>query len=425
MAHTLLEVPEDFGGSGYGLPELVVVVEAMGRAIAPGPFVPTVIASAVIASCADDDVKAALLPGLADGTRTAGVGLAGEVTVVNGRATGPAGTVLCAGLADLLVVPAGDDVVIVENGGGVDVSVPPNLDPTRRSARVTLDGADATVLAGARRTLTDLARVLLAAEAVGIARECTEQAAAYAKDRVQFGRPIATYQAVKHHCANMLVATEMATAAVWDAARANGTADDQATLTAAVAATMAAPAADLCANLNIQVHGGIGFTWEHDAHIYLRRATTLGALLEPDAAAAEVTALTRAGVARERNIDLPPEAESIRDEVRAFAAETAGLSPDEQRSRLIETGYVMPHWPTPWGRAAGAVEQLVVEQEFAAAGLKRPSYGITGWVILTLIQHGTPEQVERWVAPALRQDVVWCQLFSEPDAGSDAAGVKT
>jgi alkylation response protein AidB-like acyl-CoA dehydrogenase len=223
----------------------------------------------------------------------------------------------------------------------------------------------------------------------------------------------------------MLVATEMATAAVWDAARANGTADDQATLTAAVAATMAAPAADLCANLNIQVHGGIGFTWEHDAHIYLRRATTLGALLEPDAAAAEVTALTRAGVARERNIDLPPEAESIRDEVRAFAAETAGLSPDEQRSRLIETGYVMPHWPTPWGRAAGAVEQLVVEQEFAAAGLKRPSYGITGWVILTLIQHGTPEQVERWVAPALRQDVVWCQLFSEPDAGSDAAGVKT
>ena len=267
-----LHVPEDFGGSGYGLPELVVVVEAMGRAIAPGPFVPTVIASAVIASCADDDVKAALLPGLADGTRTAGVGLAGEVTVVNGRATGPAGTVLCAGLADLLVVPAGDDVVIVNTGAGVDVSVPPNLDPTRRSARVTLDGADATVLAGARRTLTNLARVLLAAEAVGIARECTEQAAAYAKDRVQFGRPIATYQAVKHHCANMLVATEMATAAVWDAARANGTADDQATLTAAVAATMAAPAADLCANLNIQVHGGIGFTWEHPAHLYFKRA---------------------------------------------------------------------------------------------------------------------------------------------------------
>ena len=93
--------------------------------------------------------------------------------------------------------------------------------------------------------------------------------------------------------------------------------------------------------------------------------------------------------------------------------------------RLIETGYVMPHWPKPWGRDAAAVEQLVIEQEFAAAGVKRPSLGITGWVILTLIQHATPDQVARWVLPALRQDVIWCQLFSEPDAGCDAAGIKT
>ena len=74
----------------------------------------------------------------------------------------------------------------------------------------------------------------------------------------------------------------------------------------------------------------------------------------------------------------------------------------------------MPHWPRPWGRDASAVEQLVIEQEFGAAGLKRPSYGITGWVILTLIQHGTPDQVERWVPAALNQEVIWCQLFSEP-----------
>ena len=85
----------------------------------------------------------------------------------------------------------------------------------------------------------------------------------------------------------------------------------------------------------------------------------------------------------------------------------------------------MPHWPKPWGRDAGAIEQLVIEQEFAAAGIKRPAYGITGWVILTLIQHATAEQVARWVLPALSQEVIWCQLFSEPDAGSDAAGVKT
>jgi alkylation response protein AidB-like acyl-CoA dehydrogenase len=84
----------------------------------------------------------------------------------------------------------------------------------------------------------------------------------------------------------------------------------------------------------------------------------------------------------------------------------------------------MPHWPKPWGRDAGAVEQLVIEQEFTNAGIRRPSYSITGWVILTLIQHATEDQIGRWVPPALRQDVIWCQLFSEPEAGSDAAGIK-
>jgi alkylation response protein AidB-like acyl-CoA dehydrogenase len=85
----------------------------------------------------------------------------------------------------------------------------------------------------------------------------------------------------------------------------------------------------------------------------------------------------------------------------------------------------MPNWPKPWGRDAGAIEQLVIEQEFGAAGIKRPSYGITAWVILTLIQYADEEQVKRWVVPALNQEVIWCQLFSEPGAGSDAAGVRT
>ncbi len=111
--------------------------------------------------------------------------------------------------------------------------------------------------------------------------------------------------------------------------------------------------------------------------------------------------------------------------MRAFAESIKDLSADEQRARLIETGYVMPHWPKPYGRAAGAVEQLVIEQEFGAAGISRPSYGITAWNILTIIQYATQDQIDRWVRPALNQEVVWCQLFSEPDAGSDAAGVKT
>jgi alkylation response protein AidB-like acyl-CoA dehydrogenase len=421
-----LHVSEAHGGSGAGMEELVVVVEELGRALAPGAFVPTVVASAVLEAAGDDGAKAALLPGLADGTRSAGIGLGGAVEVRDGVASGDAGTVLSAGLADVIVVPAGEDVVVVDVAGdGVQVDVPANLDPTRRSGRVTLEGATATVLAGARPALVDLARLILSAEAVGIARECTEAAAEYAKVREQFGRPIAMYQAVKHHCANMAVATELATAAVWDAARAAATAGDQRTYTAAIAATLAGPAADLCANLHMQVHGGIGFTWEHDAHVFLRRATVLLSLLDPESAANDVTDLTRAGVRREKAIELPPEAEPIRADVRAFVEQIKGLDATAQRDAMIEQGYAMPHWPKPWGRDAGAIEQLVVEQEFDAAGIKKPGYGITGWVILTLIQHADEDQVQRWVPSAMTQEVIWCQLFSEPDAGSDAAGIKT
>jgi hypothetical protein len=421
-----LHLPEQYGGSGFGLSELVVVVEELGRALTPGPFVPTVIASAVIDAAASDEVAARLLPGLADGSVLAGVALEADITVRDGQAAGTAPAVLGGGLAHILVLPAGDDVIVVEvAGGGVQVEVPPNFDPTRRSARVALDGAPATVIAGGRRALVDLSRLIVAAEATGIANECTEQAAAYAKVRVQFGRPIATFQAVKHHCANMLVASELATGAVWDAARAADEGTGQLSYAAAIAAALALAAGDECANLNIQVHGGIGFTWEHDAHLYLRRATALESFVDAEAAARAITDLVRDGARRTRTVDLPPEAEPMRDEVRSFAERVHGLDAAAQRDALIETGYVMPHWPKPWGRDAGAVEQLVIEQEFTTAGVKKPQYGITGWVILTLIQHATQDQVARWVLPALRQDVIWCQLFSEPDAGSDAAGVKT
>ncbi|MET0160671.1 MAG: acyl-CoA dehydrogenase, partial [Acidimicrobiales bacterium] len=421
-----LHLSEDHGGSGFGLSELVVVVEEMGRAIAPGPFVPTVIASAVIAAAAPDEAQKRLLPGLADGSVAGAVALGGEVTVSADAASGSAGVVLGGGLADLYLVPVGDDVALVERSAdGVSVEVPANLDPARRSARVSFDGAACEVLPGARRALVDLSRLLLSAEAVGVARECTEQAAEYAKVREQFGRPIAMYQAVKHHCANMAVSAELATCLVWDAARAAESGGGEFSLAAAMAATVALPAADECANLNIQVHGGIGFTWEHDAHLYLRRATALYSLLDVEAAAAEVVDLTRAGVKVTREVDLPPEAEPIRDEVQAFVERVKDLGAVAQRDAMIETGYVAPHWPEPWGRAASPVEQLVIEQEFGAAGVKKPAYGITGWVILTLIQHGNDDQVEKWVPPTLRQEWIWCQLFSEPDAGSDAAGVKT
>lgn len=422
-----LHIDEEYGGSGFGLPELVVVIEELGRAVAPGPFVPTVIASAVIAACGSADQKARLLPGLIDGSVAAGVGLGGAVQVSDGVASGDAGVVLGAGLADLLLLVAGDDVLVLDRGSdGVSVEIPGNLDPTRRSGRVRLENVKVDdIVPGATASARARARTLLAAEAVGGATDCVESAVEYAKVRKQFGRTIATFQAVKHHCANMVVASESGLAAVWDAARAASEDEQQFQLIAAVAATLAFPAYARNAELNIQVHGGIGYTWEHDAHLHLRRALVSSALLGGDAPAQDVFDLTAAGVVRENSLDLPPEAEELRTQIRADATQLAALEKPAQLDQLIATGYVMPHWPKPWGRAADAVEQLVIEEEFRAAGIKRPDYGITSWVILTLIQHGTDWQIERFVEKALRKDEIWCQLFSEPEAGSDAASVKT
>jgi len=334
--------------------------------------------------------------------------------------------VISGGLADVLLVPSGDDVLVIEKAaGGVTCTVPANLDPSRRAAKVTLEAAPATVLPSARRLLTGIARTVLAAEAAGIASEVTAMASEYAKIRVQFGRPIGTYQAVKHHCANMLVDAELATASAWDAGRAGVTGGDQLSYAAAIAAALAFPAAVHNAQLNIQVHGGIGFTWEHDAHLFLRRAAAIAAVAGAEQAAVDVTDLVRDGVRRAAAIDLPPEAEPIRAAMQPEVARLRGLDGAARKQALMETGYAMPHWPEPWGRDAGAIEQLVIEQEFAAAGITRPSLGITSWIILTIIQHASPEQVDRWVRPALNQEVIWCQLFSEPGAGSDAAGIRT
>jgi alkylation response protein AidB-like acyl-CoA dehydrogenase len=420
-----LHLPEEVGGSGFGIEELAIIVEELGRVVAPGPFVPTVTASAFLHLVDSSELSTSYLSALANGELFGGVAASSQLEISNGHGTGSVAAVLGGALAGLFVVPVGADVVLFELSDAVRVEVPKNLDPSRRSARLTLTNAPVTVLAGASTLLRDVSRVLWSAEAIGVARGATEMAAQYAKERVQFGRVIGTYQAIKHHCANMVVAGEMATSAVWDAAKALSGASDQRSYTAAVAAALAAPAADLCANLNTQVHGGIAITWEHDAHLYMRRATTLLSFLVPNSAASDLTDLTRQGVVRGKKIDLPAEAEPLRVEVQAFAASIASLSQRDQRSKLIETGYVMPHWPKPYGRAAGAVEQLVIEQVFDEYAIVRPSYGITAWNILTLIQYATADQLKRWVMPALEQEVVWCQLFSEPNAGSDAAGVQT
>ncbi|MFC9981150.1 acyl-CoA dehydrogenase [Gordonia sp. NPDC127522] len=420
-----LHVAEEYGGSGFGIAELVVVTEELGRAVAPGPFLPTVIASAILTH-ADDETKARWLRSLVDGTITAGVAVVPGLTEADGTISGQVDAVLGAPLADLLVLVADDDVLVLESShAGVEVGAHADLDPTRHSARVTLSEAAVVRLPRLAATALALTRTLVAAEAVGGARDALDTAVAYAKVREQFGRTIGTFQAVKHHCANMLVGAEAATAVVWDAARAADENADALGLVAASAAALALPTYTTNAELNIQVHGGIGFTWEHDAHLHLRRATVLQALFGGQQPARDVYEFSAGGVTRANSLDLPPEAEELRARVRADIAEIAGVGESALREKLIDTGYVMPHWPRPWGRAADSVEQLVIEEEMAAAGVKRPDYSITGWVILTLIQQGTQDQIDRFVRPALLGDEVWCQLFSEPGAGSDAAAVST
>ena len=424
-----IHLPEEHGGAGAGLGELVVVLDEVGRQVAPGPFLPTVLASAVIAQCGTEAQQAAFLPGLADGSVVAALGLGGTLTWRGGIVDGDGGLVLGGAAADLLLLRAGDDIVVVRrDADGMVRGGTKNLDPSRRSASVTASSVAvgaADVLPGAARRAHALARTLGAAEAVGVMAACTDAAVAYAKERVQFGRTIGTFQAVKHHCADLLVAAELATAAVWEAARAAADSLDEFDLTAAMAAQLAFAPAVHSAQMNIQVHGGIGFTWEHDAHLFLRRALVLNALVGSPDDAEDVTAESARGTTRDVSLDLPPEAEAIRAAIRAEAARIGALRGTEQRKALVESGLLVPHWPEPWGRAAGAVEQIVIDEELRAAGVKVPGLGITGWNIMTVNQYATPDQVERWVFKSLMGEYVWCQLFSEPDAGSDAAAVTT
>ena len=287
-----------------------------------------------------------------------------------------------------------------------------SADPDRRFAAPTGDVALVVAL-------------VRAAESVGVASWCVHTAAVHATDRVQFGRPIGQFQAVKHRCADSLCRLEVARAAVWDAAQLDP-GDPQFALAVAAAAALAPAAAFECAKDCIQVLGGIGYTWEHDAHLYLRRATAARFLNgSPAGWRDRVVADAVAGTRRTLELELPSAAEALRDAVRTEVAVLAATDRATWNTRLADDGWLCPHWPRPWGRDAGPLEQLVIDEELRAAGVRRPHLQVAGWVLPTLIAHGTAEQQERFVAPSLRHEVTWCQLFSEPGAGSDLASLAT
>ncbi|WP_031089021.1 acyl-CoA dehydrogenase family protein, partial [Streptomyces sp. NRRL WC-3549] len=195
-------------------------------------------------------------------------------------------------------------------------------------------------------------------------------------------------------------------------------------LAAAVAGAAGVDGAFQVAKDCIQVLGGIGFTWEHDAHLALRRAQTLRITLGPSAAwRRRVARLALDGTRRTLGVELPPEAETVRDRIRTELRAAAALDGRARLTHLADHGYTAPHLPAPWGKGADPVTQLVIAEELQAADLTPVDMVIGGWVVPTLIAHGDTAQQERFLAPSLRGDLVWCQLFSEPGAGSDLAGL--
>jgi alkylation response protein AidB-like acyl-CoA dehydrogenase len=436
-----IHVPEEYGGQGFGLMELAVVVEELARAAAPGPVISTMLAAAVVARSTDPGDGKELLPPVVDGTVPAVVALPGSGFLTASVAedgsvtlTGTVRPVLGAGAgARLLLVAAedqaGDTLWCAVELDAPSVTVEPlaSLDLTRRVAAVQVSGTPGRQLAGVTTALVhELSLAIGAAECAGGARWCLETATDYAKERRQFGRPIGQFQGIKHRLADMLVSVEQITALAWDAALAADTADaDQAGQSAVLAGALALDAYVEAAKGCVQILGGMGFTWEHDAHIHLRRSLSLRQLQGGSTALrTEATESAMAGRRRVLTTELPADAEAMRGEIHDIVAQVAAASGTAEKRRLIvENGLLAPHWPIPYGRGAGPVEQLVIDEEMAAAGVFRPSIAVGAWALPTIIAHGTAEQQERFVGPTLEGKIGWCQLFSEPGAGSDLAAL--
>jgi alkylation response protein AidB-like acyl-CoA dehydrogenase len=293
LGWTGIHLPEADGGQGLGVVELALVQEELGYAMAPTPFLSQVAAATLLDAAAAGEERERWLRAVAEGATLAtfaqwdpdarGPGASPTASTLAAAAAGDALTgtkalVPDAHVAELLVVAAaGGRLLAVEAGDGVEVEATPGLDPTRKLFRVVFDGAAARPLtaAGAERLARahDVLAVAQAAESVGVAQRALEMATAYAKERRQFGHPIGAFQAVSHACAQMLLEVEGARALVHHAAWALDHEPDQAPLAAAMAKAYASDCGARVTAAALQVHGGIGFTWEHDLHFLLKRAT--------------------------------------------------------------------------------------------------------------------------------------------------------
>ncbi|MFJ7216975.1 acyl-CoA dehydrogenase family protein [Amycolatopsis sp. NPDC098790] len=397
-------LPAALGGADGSIADLAAGLAAAAEELVPGPVLGTALAGLLLA-----EVPSAkeLLEAVADGEASIAV-------LLDPLEDGVSGPVPGATPESWLLVPVdGGHLLLAPGTPGVAVEPLAPFDFSRPLARVRFAGADSDVLT--LPPVRPLAAVLASAEAAGVARRCLTVAVEYAKVREQFGRAIGGFQAIKHLCAEMLCRAEAAEALAWDAASGRHP------LSVASAAAVALDAAVANAKDCIQVLGGIGFTWEHDAHLYLRRAVALRQWLGGSGPWRRQSAsLALDGTERTLGVDVG-EDPSLAEEVARIAA----LPTASHRVALADAGLLTPHWPAPYGRGADAAEQLRIDGALAAAGVRRPDLVIGAWAVPTILEHGSDEQRTRFARPTLRGELTWCQLFSEPGAGSDLASLRT
>lgn len=455
-----LAVPEQLGGDGGRVSELAAVLEQVTVDLVPGPVMPTLLATLALAPPGQAPAATNLLPDLAAGKVSVGVALApGALTaepVAGGayRVTGRVNAVLGAGSTTHLLLTANTGTetlsfVLDTEHEGVRITARTPVDFSRPLADVLVVGAlvepGQLLSESGQDRLHNCAALLASVEAAAVASWCLRTATEHAKVRRQFDQAIGSFQAVGHLCAGMLCRAERANAVAWDAARAYDQTPEEFPLAAAAAAAIALDAAVDNAKDCIQVLGGIGFTWEHDAHLYLRRALALRQLLGSGARWRQRCAeLTLAGARRHvwavgdefraatEAVAAPPssgaeiDAEPVeRVAVRAQLGAIAQLPEAERRARLADVGYLAPHWPAPYGIDASPARQLLIDEELDRAGIVRPDLAIGGWAVPTILRHGSAAQRDRFAGPSLRGEITWCQLFSEPEAGSDLASLRT
>lgn len=449
---TGVHLPESVGGQGGTLEELAVVLAESGRALLPGPLLPTAVTSTVLAAAREDETVETGLRKFAAGATGAVVLPEHEVACApeNGadgrpgsRLTGETGPVLGAVSAELFVVAAKSAAAtrwfLVERAAtGVEVEIREGADLGRDIGVVRFRDVSAAVPVelDTERAVA-VAVALSAVEAAGVIRWCSDTATEYVKSRRQFGRPIGAFQAVQHRTAQLLITAELATAAAWDAVRGLDDAARQRTHAVAGAALTTLGNAVHAAVECLALHGAIGFTWEHDLHLYWRRAIALAGLAGP--VETWESRLGEAALHGPRNFTVPlPETDpSFREWVSEILDRAAELDnpdpskigdhdsvrPGPRRTLLADSGLVSPPMARPYGIEAGPLEQLILQDEYDRHGIAQPSMGIGQWVVPIVLQRGTPGQLARLAAPALRGEEIWCQLFSEPEAGSDVASL--